>query len=83
MNEHPNTNGASSTNASKLLIGLSGLASMLGVSKAHIKRLRASGRLPRPIRLGRRTLWRVTEIELWCQAGCPDLARWEREYNRA
>lgn len=62
-----------------ILIGIEVVAEVLGVSVAHVKRLRVSGRIPRPVRLGKRTLWRAAELDEWCRSGCPDRARWELE----
>lgn len=57
-------------------------------AKEVVRRLNISGRTwyslvtikhaPQPIRLGRRTLWRVEELEEWVRDGCPPLDRWER-----
>jgi predicted DNA-binding transcriptional regulator AlpA len=59
-----------------LLIGDREAAALVGVSRAHWHRLRAAGKLPPSIRLGRKVLWRRVEIELWIQAGCPDAKSW-------
>lgn len=32
----------------------------------------AGGEMPRPIRKGRKVLWRLDEIRRWVEAGCPD-----------
>lgn len=37
----------------------------------------AAGRIPRPIRIGRSTLWRANELHDWVAAGCPRRADWE------
>ena len=54
-----------------------GLAQALGVSARHIAALHAQGRLPAPIRLGRRVVWVRAEIEDWLAAGAPARDRWE------
>jgi len=51
-------------------------AGIAGVSRAHWHRLRAAGKLPPPVRLGRKVLWRRLEIEAWIIAGCPDARAW-------
>jgi excisionase family DNA binding protein len=53
-------------------------AKLCGVSRATWYALAAAGRLPKPVRLGRRTLWRVDELKAWIDAGCPPLHRWEQ-----
>ncbi len=60
-----------------LLIGAAGLAKLLGVSTRSVWNMHASGTLgPLPVRLGARTLWRVSEIQMWTEAGCPMRDRW-------
>ena len=60
-----------------LLLGRKDLARILNVSERTIGSLRARGRLPAPTRLGRRTLWKRSEIERWVAAGCPPRDQWE------
>lgn len=52
-------------------------AQLCGVSRATWYSLQKAGRLPKPVRLGRRVLWRVEELHQWVAAGCPSLSRWE------
>ncbi len=59
-----------------LLVSAKGLAAMLSCSARHIQTLDASGAIPVPIRLGRRTLWSVEIIRQWCAAGCPTRDKW-------
>lgn len=37
----------------------------------------AAGWIPRPVRIGRSTLWRADELCDWVAAGCPRRAEWE------
>jgi predicted DNA-binding transcriptional regulator AlpA len=53
------------------------LAAMLAVSRSHVHRLRAAGRLPAPIKLGRVTRWVRGEITEWLAAGAPSRELWE------
>ena len=62
--------------AEPLLIPDTAAAALAGVSRAHWQRLRAAGKLPLPVRLGRKVLWRRLEIESWIAAGCPDAGTW-------
>jgi predicted DNA-binding transcriptional regulator AlpA len=48
-----------------------------GVSSATWWRLHAAGKVPAPIRLASRTLWRVSELRAWSEAGCPDRQTWD------
>ncbi len=52
-------------------------ARMHAIGRATWWKLHASGRVPAPIRLGRRTLWRRAELEAWVSAGAPPRERWE------
>lgn len=54
-----------------------GLAAMMGVSLRHIRRLDCTGKLPKPVRLGRSVRWPVAEIEAWLAAGAPDRRTWK------
>lgn len=60
-----------------LLLAASALARLLGVSRATIAKLHSSGRLPKPVRLGRRVLWSRTDITAWIAADCPSRDRWD------
>lgn len=51
-------------------------AALAGVSRAHWQRLRAAGKLPPSVRLGRKVLWRRAEVAAWIDAGCPDSRTW-------
>jgi len=37
----------------------------------------SAGLIPRPVRIGRSTLWRVDELKEWVAAGCPRRGDWE------
>jgi len=63
---------------SPLLITVGAVAEMLGVSINTVWTMDSTGRIPSPIRLGRRcTRWRRNEIESWVAVGCPSRDRWE------
>jgi predicted DNA-binding transcriptional regulator AlpA len=62
-----------------LLLSAADLAQLLRVSVPTIWRLRAAGKLPRPLdtlgkQLGR---WNTDEIRRWVTAGMPNLKTWE------
>ena len=65
-----------------LALDTRGLARALGVSARHIAALRAQGRLPAPVRLGKRVVWPRSEIEAWLAAGAPSLDRWQEMRSR-
>lgn len=61
-----------------LLMDIKALSALLDRSVASLERDVAAGRLPAAIRLGGSRKWRVAEIEMWVDAGCPARAVWER-----
>jgi len=65
--------------AEPLLLSAAMLAQLLSVSTATIWRLRAAGKLPRPLNsLGKQLLrWDADEIRRWVAAGMPDMKTWE------
>jgi predicted DNA-binding transcriptional regulator AlpA len=52
-------------------------AALAGVSRAHWHRLRAAGKLPACIKLGRAVRWRRADVEQWIEWGCPDRAEFD------
>lgn len=60
-----------------LLIDARAAAILCGISRATWWSLHSAGRVPLPIRLGRRTLWRREEVAAWVAAGCPSRDRWD------
>lgn len=59
-----------------LLIPDTAAAALAGVSRAHWHRLRAAGKLPPAVKLGRCLRWRREEVVAWIQGGCPDGRTW-------
>jgi predicted DNA-binding transcriptional regulator AlpA len=59
-----------------LLIPDTAAAALAGVSRAHWHRLRAAGKVPGSVRLGRKVLWRRAEVVSWIENGCPDAKVW-------
>lgn len=62
-----------------LLIQAEELARMLGVSTRTLWRLLSAGRLPRPVRFGGNTRWRLAEVKAWIARGCPSVAQDEAQ----
>ncbi|MDD4888705.1 MAG: helix-turn-helix domain-containing protein [Phycisphaerae bacterium] len=60
-----------------LLVDTVAAAALCGVSRSHYLALASAGKVPLPIRLGRRTLWRADELRRWIEAGCPARERWQ------
>lgn len=57
-----------------------------GISRSHFLALHSSGRVPLPVKLGRRTLWRRDLLEKFVAWNCPPrdkfLAMLERETQK-
>ena len=62
--------------ADRLLVDSTEAARLCGISRTMWWSLHSSGRVPAPVRLGRRTLWSVDELRGWIAAGCPARERW-------
>ncbi len=71
------SNASHATESGRLALPAADVAKLLGISQRHLHTLNASGRLPRPIRLGRSVRWRADELRDWLDAGCPARDRWE------
>lgn len=72
----PESAGAA-MNSSALSLPGAAAAELIGVSQSHFYQLLRTGRLPRPIRLGRSVRWLRAELEAWLAAGAPSRSRWE------
>jgi len=64
------------TRTERLLLGSDDAARACGISRTAWWALQSQGRVPAPVRLGRRTLWSVDELRAWVAAGCPPRERW-------
>lgn len=64
----------------KLALSAQEVAEVLGVSRAHVWRLHSSGRIPKPVRLGRAVRWNRKTLEDWLEAGGPSRDQWESSY---
>lgn len=54
------------------------VAKLFSISERHVWSLHATGRLPRPIRLGRSVRWNLSDLIAWRDAGCPSRDAWEQ-----
>jgi len=63
-----------------LLLSAIETAKLLGIGRTALYALHSSGRLPLPVRLGGRTLWRRDEIAAWvtCEPPCPSREKWDQ-----
>jgi len=62
-----------------LLLSATKTAALLGIGRTALYALNSSGRLPLPVRLGGRVLWRRAELAAWtaCEPPCPNREKWE------
>ena len=61
---------------SALVVDARRLAKLLCSGIRTVRTWDAAGKLPAPIRIGGRVVWRVAEIKAWLTAGAPDRATW-------
>ena len=64
-------------NIDSMLIDAKEAAALCGLSRSTWFKLCASGKIPKPLKLGRLTLWRRDELARWVAAGCPARAKWD------
>lgn len=57
-------------------VGSRRLAKLLYVGLRTVRTWDAAGKLPAPIRVVGRVLWRVSEIRAWLRANAPDRETW-------
>ena len=72
--------GANEHNATvpqQLLLTAKQGARMCGKSLRTWRSWDSAGWIPRPVRIGRATLWRADELRAWVEAGCPRRDEWE------
>lgn len=62
--------GDNSMKHKSLMGDVGDVAQIVHVSRKHVRRMADAGRMPRPVRLGRRLLWSLAEIEAWIADGC-------------
>jgi predicted DNA-binding transcriptional regulator AlpA len=60
-----------------LLLTARQAATICGKSLRTWRTWDAAGWIPRPVRIGRSTLWRADELRAWVEVGCPRRAEWE------
>jgi excisionase family DNA binding protein len=53
-------------------------AKLLKVSRAKFFKMKAAGRLPAPVYLGRLPRWKLRLVRDWMDADCPDRETWEQ-----
>jgi predicted DNA-binding transcriptional regulator AlpA len=61
----------------RLLVSAKDASQLCGKSLRTWRSWDSAGRIPRAVRIGRSTLWRVDELREWVDAGCPSRKEWE------
>jgi len=69
--------GQSPDTQNTLLVSARTAAAMCSKSLRTWRTWDAAGWIPRPVRIGRSTLWRVDELQQWVSADCPRREEWE------
>ncbi len=75
--EAPRFDSRDQSELEPLLVGAKRAAVLCGKSLRTWRAWDAAGWIPRPVRLGRSTLWRLDELKAWAAAGCPRREEWE------
>jgi predicted DNA-binding transcriptional regulator AlpA len=70
-------NEPDSASSPRLLVSAKQAAPMCSKSLRTWRAWDAAGWIPRPVRIGRSTLWRTEELRAWIEAGCPRRDEWE------
>jgi predicted DNA-binding transcriptional regulator AlpA len=60
-----------------LLLRARQAAALLNTSERTWRTWNATGKIPRPMHIGRGVYWRPDELKAWIAAGCPDRVTWE------
>jgi predicted DNA-binding transcriptional regulator AlpA len=71
------SSSATDDSALPLLVTARVAAEMCGKSLRTWRTWDTAGRIPRPVRIGRSTLWRIDELRAWVAAACPRRDVWE------
>jgi predicted DNA-binding transcriptional regulator AlpA len=67
---------ANPATTSPLVVDARQLAPLLCISLRTVRAWDAAGKLPSPVRIGGRVVWRLDEIRAWLDAGAPDRQTW-------
>ena len=63
--------------ANTLLVTAKQAAQMCGKSLRTWRTWDSAGLIPKPVRIGRSTMWRLDELRRWVEIGCPRRSEWE------
>lgn len=77
MLDETRTQSDAGLSPNRLALSAEEVAEALGISRAHVFKLVSSGRLPKPVKLGRAVRWPRKDLEEWLASGAPSRDRWE------
>ena len=60
-----------------LTVGREGAAKLLGIGTTLLDTQDAAGKLPAPVHIGTRKLYRTADLTRWTELGCPDRATFD------
>jgi predicted DNA-binding transcriptional regulator AlpA len=72
-----NAGNSAATGQDALLLTARQAALMCGKSLRTWRAWDSAAWIPRPVRIGRSTLWRADELRAWVASGCPRRDVWE------
>ena len=75
--QHANFGGQKPPEDKGLLIDLREAAKLLGLSQRTVWGMAKSGRMPKPIKIGRAARWSQEELRAWVNAGGPPWSEWK------
>ena len=61
----------------QLAVDIKGIAQLVPFAIRTLRRMDASGKLPKGFKVGGRKLWRMSDLRLWCEWEFPDRAEFE------
>ncbi len=77
LNITPSIDASVANQPERLLLRAPEAAALCGIRVRTWRTWDNSGKIPRPIRMGRSTYWRIDELRAWAAAGCPQRRDWE------
>ena len=67
--------------AAPLGVGAKDAAKRIGISVRSLRRGVEDGRIPRPLRIGGRSIWAAEALKTWFSGGCPAVSALREWFN--
>lgn len=61
------------------LLTIQEIAALTKLCPRTLRKLKATGRMPKAVKLGAAVRWRASDIRFWVEVGCPGLDEFERQ----